>query len=80
VTFQPDPRIAIRWQARFSPGRSGPTYCLNITDPEATLRLNKKDKFKPECLLTVSLTEPKEFKEYGKPELCYKLIAAVIEL
>ena len=80
VTFEPDPRIAIRWQARFSAGPSGPKYCLSITDPEATLRLNKKEKIKPECLLTVSLTEPKEFKEYGKPELCYKLVAAVIEL
>jgi len=44
------------------------------------MRLNKKEKIKPECLLTVSLTEPKEFKEYGKPELCYKLVAAVIKL
>jgi hypothetical protein len=80
VTFEPDPRIAIRWQARFSLGPPGPKYCLNITDPEATLRLNKKVKIKPECLLTVSLTEPKEFKEFGKPELCYKLVAAVMEL
>ncbi|MGA2796646.1 MAG: hypothetical protein ABSE63_03595 [Thermoguttaceae bacterium] len=80
VTFEPDPRIPIRWQARFSLVPAGPAYCLSITDPEATLRLNKKQRIKPECLLTVSLTEPKEFKEYGKPELCYKLVAAVIEL
>lgn len=80
VTFEPDPRTTLRWQARFSSGRSGPTYCLTITDPEATVRLNKKDRIKSECLLTVSLTEPKEFKEYSKPELCYKLVAAVIEL
>jgi len=80
VTFEPDPRTPLRWQARFTPDRSGPTYCLTITDPEATLRLNKKERIKPECMLTVSLTEPKEFKEYGKPELCYKLVAAVIEL
>jgi len=80
VTFEPDPRMPIRWQARFSPNPACPAYCLSITDPEATMRLNKKEKIKSECLLTVSLTEPKEFKEYGKPELCYKLVAAVIKL
>ncbi len=80
VTFEPDPRMPIRWQVRFSPDPAGPAYCLNITDPEATLKLNKKQRIKPDCLLTVSLTEPKEFREYGKPELCYKLVAAVIEL
>lgn len=80
VTFEPDPRKTLRWQARFSPGLSGPTYCLTITDPEATIRLNKREKIKPECLLTVSLTEPKELIEFGKPELCYKIVAAVIEL
>ena len=80
ATFEPDPRMPIRWQVRFSASPAGPSYCLNITDPEATLRLNKKQRIKPGCLLTVSLTEPKEFREYGKPELCYKLVAAVIEL
>jgi hypothetical protein len=80
ASFEPDPRMAIRWQVRFSPLPAGPVYCLNITDPEATLRLNRKEKIRPDCLLTVSLTEPREFKEYDKPELCYKLVAAVIEL
>jgi hypothetical protein len=80
ATFEHDPRMPIRWQARFSSSPAGPSYCLHITDPEATLRLNKKQKIGPDCLLTVSLTEPKEFREYGKPELCYKLVAAVIEL
>lgn len=80
VTFQPDPRTTLRWQARFSTIRPETTYCLTITDPEATIRLNKKERIKSECILTISLTEPKEFKEYGKPERCYKLVAAVIEL
>jgi hypothetical protein len=80
VRFEPDPRKTIRWQAKFSSGRYGLPYCLTITDPEITIRLNRKEKIKPECLLTVSLTEPIEFKEYKKPPLCYKLAAAVIEL
>jgi hypothetical protein len=80
VSFQPDTRKTLRWQAKFSLGPSGPTYCLTITDPEATVLLNRKQAIKPECLLTVSLTEPKELTEFGKPELCYKLVAAVMEM
>ena len=78
VVFEPDPNKEHRWQARFSMGRLGPDYCLAVTDPEVTLRLNAGAQIKPECLLTVSLTEPIE--AHGRPKLCYKLVAGVIEL
>ena len=80
VVFEPDPKKDHRWQARFSMGQLGPSYCLGMTDPEATLRLNGGEQITAECLLTVSLTEPIEFSQYDKPELCYKLVAGVIEL
>ena len=80
VTFQSDPRKENRWQAKFSVGWFGPKYCLSVTDPEVTQLLNKGEEIRPECLLTISLTEPIEFKQYDKPPLCYKLVAAVIEL
>jgi hypothetical protein len=78
VIFQRDPNKDHRWQARFSMGPREPAYCITLTDPEATMRLNAGGQLKPECLLTVSLTEPIEMP--GRPKLCYKLVAAVIEL
>jgi hypothetical protein len=80
VSFEPDPKKDRRWQARFSTGSVGPVYCLPVTDPVATWRLNGGEKLATECLLTVSLTGPIELSQHGKPELCYKLVAAVIEL
>ena len=56
VVFEPDPKKDHRWQARFSMGQLGPSYCLGMTDPEATLRLNGGEQITAECLLTVSLT------------------------
>ena len=80
VVFEPDPNKEHRWHAKFSMGRVGPEYCIGVTDPEATLRLNGGEEIASECLLTVSLTEPIELSQYNKPELCYKLVAGVIEL
>ncbi|MGW8257193.1 MAG: dual OB domain-containing protein [Thermoguttaceae bacterium] len=78
--FQPNPRKPKRWQAVFSLGLFGAKYCLTVTDPETTQLLNQGGEIRPECLLTISLTEPIEFKQYDKPPLCYKLVAGVIEL
>jgi hypothetical protein len=80
ATFQPDPRKEKRWQALFSVGWFGTKYCLTVTDPQVTQLLNQGGEIRPECLLTISLTEPIEFKQYNKPPLCYKLVAGVIEL
>ena len=66
-----------RWQAYFSVGRAGSRYCISITDPVAAQQLDQGENISAKCLLTLSLTEPVEV--YGKPELCYKLVAGVIE-
>jgi hypothetical protein len=78
--FTREPRKQNRWQARFSLGRIGAEYLLSVTDPRATERLNNGDRMSKECLLTVSLTEPIALPQYELPKLCYKLVAAVIEL
>jgi hypothetical protein len=51
-----------------------------VTDPEATWRLNGGRRPASDCLLTVSLTQPIRLGSPDAPELCYKLVAAVIEL
>jgi hypothetical protein len=78
--FEKDPRKTNRWQVKFSLGRLGRIYCLGVTDPIITVRLNQGQKISKECLLTVSLTEPIELPRYEIPELCYKIVAAVIEM
>ncbi len=80
VRFEEDKYKNNRWQARFSVGPGGWEYCLGVTDPEITRRLNEPETIGPNCLLTISLTEPIELPEYNKPELCYKLVAGVVEL
>ena len=42
-------------------------------------RLNRGEAFGPDVLLTVSLTRPYAGSP-GKPPLCYKVAAAVIEM
>ena len=78
VLFDRDSREPDRWHAMFSLGRLGPRYHIKLTDPDATRRLNKGQRIKPACLLTLSLTEPIKMSDH--PELCYKLVAGVIEL
>jgi len=80
VSLIAHPRTPGRWQASFSLGRGGPKYLLTVTDPLATGRLALGASIRKECLLTVSLTAPIEFAKLDKPPLCYKLVAAVIEL
>jgi hypothetical protein len=78
VHFDRDTAERSRWHAKFSLSSCGPDYRIKLTDPDVTLRLNAGEQIKPECLLTVSLTEP--IKVHDKPALCYKLVAGVIEL
>ena len=61
-------------------GRSSSTFSLSLTDPVATGRLNDGGKIAQNCLLTLSLTEPIAYTQFNLPELCYKLVAAVIPL
>lgn len=80
VTFEVNKRKEKRWIANFQADTQGPEYHLGITDPIATERLNKGEQLTSECLLTVSLTKPMAFPDLDLPELCYKVVAAVIEL
>jgi len=78
VTFDRDPDKKDRWRADFSLGKSGARYWIPVTDPAAAKRLDEGGVIGPDCLLTISLTEP--VQRHDKPELCYKLVAGVIEV
>jgi len=80
VVFRQEPRNQSRWLAEFSLSRLGPDYQIKVSDPIATERLNAGVQLSRDCLLTVSLTEPIAFPQFDLPELCYKVVAAVIEL
>lgn len=67
-----------RWVADFSDA-AGNHYSLKITDPIATMRLEKGEQISRRSLLTVSMTKPWKPRNTDKPELCYKVVAAVIE-
>jgi hypothetical protein len=77
--FVPDRGGGPRWRIRFR-DKAGNPYSLKITDALVCNRLSRGEKFKSDCLLTVSLTEPWAPADGAKPELCYKLVAAVVEL
>ena len=80
VTFTPG-RKAGHWQADFRVGNAfGNDYSLSLTDPVAQDRLNAGEKLAGGWLMTISLTEPIAYPEFNKPELCYKLAAAVIQV
>jgi hypothetical protein len=68
-----------RWRARFE-DRAGNEYYLKVTDPDVTRRLELGHKISATSVLTVSLTKPWAPANGSKPALCYKLVAAVIEL
>lgn len=67
-----------RWRARF---RDAPDneYYLKVTDPAVTRRLEGGETVSRESILTVSMAKPWT-PGSSKPELCYKIVAAVIEL
>jgi Dual OB-containing domain len=68
-----------RWVANFQDS-AGNSYSLKITDPDATLRLEKNEKISKKSLLTVSMTKPWTHDASEKPPLCYKVVASIIEL
>ncbi|NQT38412.1 MAG: hypothetical protein HQ581_13025 [Planctomycetes bacterium] len=80
VLFKPDRRKESRWVAEFGPHCWAPPYRISVTDPIATNRLNQGQRIGHECLLTVSLTRPIAFPRWNIPELCYKVVVAVIEI
>jgi hypothetical protein len=78
VHFQRDPHHAQRWRAVFEHGRT--SYSLPVTDPLCTAKLDARAPVGPDCLLTVSLGGPWAPRDGGRPEACYKLVAAAIDL
>jgi putative nucleic acid modification protein with dual OB domain len=68
-----------RWVAEFKDA-AGNLYSLRITDPIITRRLEAGEKITQDCLLTVSLTKPWTNDPNVRPPMCYKLVAAVMEL
>ncbi len=78
--FERDPRKTDRWDVRFSTIPGASEYFLSLTDPVATRRLNEGQELPAECLLTTSLTQPVALPNTNLPELCYKVMAAVMEL
>jgi hypothetical protein len=76
--FEPDYWNQNRWRARFKVG--GKEYYLKITDSSTTRRLLAGEKLSKNVILTVSMTKPWAPADGSKPLMCYKLVAAVIEL
>lgn len=68
-----------RWVASFSDSK-GNSYSLKITDSEATRRLERGVTISKRSLLTVSMTKPWTPDPAKKPSMCYKVVAAVIDL
>ncbi len=68
-----------RWVANFDDSK-GNSYSIKVTDPEVTLRLEKGEKISKKSLLTVSMTKPWTHDATEKPAMCYKVVAAVIEV
>ena len=66
--------------ARFTTDPSSTAYHLHLTDPHATVHLNRGGAIRPECLLCVSLTQPITYAEYDLPPLSYKIVATAIEM
>jgi hypothetical protein len=67
-----------RWRASFRDA-VGNHYSLKVTDPVVCGRLNHDERIGADCVLTVSLPEPWS-PDDSTPEMCYKLVAAIIEL
>ncbi|MEX0713523.1 MAG: hypothetical protein WD278_14295 [Pirellulales bacterium] len=79
LMFEHDYWDAHRWRARFQDA-AGNEYSLRITDASTTRRLEGGDRISSQSILTVSLAKPWAPPDGSKPELCYKIIAAVIEV
>lgn len=79
LSFAPDYFKPQRWRAHFEDS-AGNSYSLKVTDPIASDALRQKEEFDKRSILTVSLVEPWAPSDGSLPEMCYKLVAAVIEL
>jgi hypothetical protein len=79
LRFEHDHREQHRWRARFTDA-AGNEYFLPITDVGTTRRLGGGVPISPNSILTVSLSKPWTPSDCSKPTLCYKLVAAVMEL
>lgn len=53
---------------------------LGLTDPILIERLQRGEKIKQDCLLTISLAGPYVPEHSSQPERCYKLVAGMIEI
>jgi hypothetical protein len=79
VRFKRDGYNNKRWRASFKDG-SGENISLKIDYPEIVDKLNNGQKIDSDCMLTISLAGPWAPPSDGRmPELCYKLVAGVIE-
>jgi hypothetical protein len=78
LRYERDAHKPHRWRARFR-DKAGNEYALMLTDPEATRRLEADERMGTCSLLTVSLTRPFASDE-SMLKLCYKIVAAVIDL
>lgn len=79
LRFEHDRWDQHRWRARFEDAL-GNEYSLRITDVGTTRRLGGGLRISPKSLLTVSLSKPWAPSASAMLDLCYKLVAAVIEL
>ena len=79
LRFACDPLDKYRWRARFADA-AGHEYSLRITDVNTSRRLAGGVRISPRSVLTASLSKPWTPADGSKPPLCYKLVAAVIEL
>ena len=79
LRYERDGHDPHRWRARFRDS-AGTEYLLKLTDPEATRRLEAGERISPRCLLTLSLTRPWAGPDPSMLKVCYKIVAAVIDL
>lgn len=77
VSFSTDHRG--KWRAHFEDGKGFP-LALKVTDPIILDKLCNDESVGTDCILTISLAAPWKPKDTDQPELCYKMVAGVIEL
>jgi len=53
---------------------------LKVTDPIVLEKLRNAENISRDCILTVSLATPWKPKDSEEPQLCYKMVAGVVEL
>ncbi|NLE38377.1 MAG: hypothetical protein GX621_10170 [Pirellulaceae bacterium] len=79
LAFEREPWKPGRWRATFSDERAN-RYSFRVTDQVITGKLERREPIAKDALLTVSLAKPWAPQDKSIDPLCYKLVAAVIEL